>query len=72
MILKSVGWRSFHSLRHSFNSFLANSGVSQETRKKYTGHSTDAANKVYTHEDVEAIREDLEALPDIDWAKAAM
>ena len=67
-----IGWRSFHSLRHSFNSFLANSGVSQETRKKYTGHSTDAANKVYTHEDVEAIREDLQALPDINWDKAVM
>ena len=36
------------------------------------GNSTDAANKVYTHEDVEAIREDLEALPDIDWANAVM
>ena len=72
MILKSVGWRSFHSLRHSFNSFLANSGVSQDTRKKYTGHSTNSANNRYTHEDVEAIREELQSLPEINWDKAVM
>ena len=67
-----IGWRSFHSLRHSFNSFLANSGVSQDTRKKYTGHSTNSANNRYTHEDVEAIREELQSLPEINWAKAVM
>ena len=29
---------SFHCLRHSFNSALANAGVSQEIRMKLTGH----------------------------------
>ena len=35
---------SFHSLRHSFNSALANAGVSQELRQKLTGHANEAMN----------------------------
>jgi len=31
---------SFHSLRHSFNSAMANAGVSQEVRQKLTGHAS--------------------------------
>ena len=34
--------RTFHSLRHSFNSALANAGVSQKIRVKFTGHSSNA------------------------------
>jgi integrase len=30
--------RTFHSLRHSFSSALANAGVSEEIRMKLTGH----------------------------------
>src|SRR6202035_5671576 len=40
---------SFHSLRHSFNSALANSGVSQELRQKLTGHASVEMNRLYTH-----------------------
>lgn len=35
---------SFHSLRHSFNSGLANAGVAQELRQKLTGHASAAMN----------------------------
>lgn len=41
--------RTFHSLRHCFNSALANAGVAEETRVKLTGHSSAAMNDLYTH-----------------------
>lgn len=39
----------FHSLRHTFNSMMADAGVSIELRAKLTGHSTLAMNDRYTH-----------------------
>lgn len=36
--------RSFHSLRHTFNSAMANAGVSQEVRQKLTGHASAKMN----------------------------
>jgi integrase len=53
---RSVSALSFHSLRHSFNSALANAGVSQELRQKLTGHASADMNTVYTHHDLEAVR----------------
>ncbi|MBP9914339.1 MAG: tyrosine-type recombinase/integrase [Opitutaceae bacterium] len=35
---------SFHSLRHSFNSAMANAGVPQELRQRLTGHASKAVN----------------------------
>ena len=34
----------FHSLRHSFNSAMANAGVPQEMRQRLTGHASKAIN----------------------------
>ena len=56
---------SFHSLRHSFNSVLANAGVSQELRKKLTGHTTDAMNAKYTHHESDALRAAVEKMPSV-------
>jgi integrase len=53
---RSVSALSFHSLRHSFNSALANAGVSQELRQKLTGHASEAMNTLYTHHELETIR----------------
>jgi integrase len=39
-VSRRVSALSFHSLRHSFNSALANADVSQELRMKLTGHSS--------------------------------
>lgn len=39
---------AFHSLRHSFNSAMANAGVSEELRTKLTGRATQAAQEVYS------------------------
>ena len=54
---------SFHSLRHSFNSALANAGVSQEIRQKLTGHASAEMNAIYTHHDLEVFRAAIGMLP---------
>jgi len=55
--------RTFHSLRHSFNSALANAGVAEEIRMKLTGHSSKAMNDRYTHLQVAALKNAVTSLP---------
>jgi integrase len=54
---------SFHSLRHSFNSAMANAGVDQETRMRLTGHSSISVNNGYTHLELPQLRIAVEKLP---------
>jgi integrase len=56
---------SFHSLRHSFNSALANRGVPQEIRQKLTGHSSEEMNRQYTHHEIETLRAAVAQLPGV-------
>ena len=56
---------SFHSLRHSFNSAMANAGVSQEVRQKLTGHASAEMNKLYTHHELETLRNAIAKLPSL-------
>jgi integrase len=56
---------SFHSLRHSFNSAMANAGVSQEIRQKLTGHVSAEVNAHYTHHELEPLRAAISAIPKI-------
>jgi integrase len=60
---RSLSALSFHSLRHSFNSALANAGVSQELRQKLTGHASAEINAHYTHHEIETLRRAVEAIP---------
>lgn len=60
---RKVSARSFHSLRHSFNTVLVNAGVPQELRMKLTGHSSTEMNAVYSHHELSVIRGALEHLP---------
>ncbi len=55
--------RTFHSLRHSFNSALANAGVAEEIRMKLTGHSSKAMNTRYTHLEVGTLKNAMTSLP---------
>jgi integrase len=55
--------RTFHSLRHSFNSALANAGVAEEVRMKLTGHSSKAMNSQYTHLEVETLKNAVSSMP---------
>lgn len=43
--------RSFHSLRHSFTSWLAEADVHADVRQKLTGHSSGGIHQRYTHHD---------------------
>jgi integrase len=54
---------SFHSLRHSFTSALANAGVAPDIRQKLTGHVDAEAHRVYSHHEFEIIRDALNNLP---------
>lgn len=54
---------TFHSLRHSFNSELANKGVSQELRVKLTGHSSFAMNDRYTQFGMSPLSDAVAKLP---------
>jgi integrase len=56
---------SFHSLRHSFNSAMANAGVAEEVRMKLTGHSTREIHTKYTHHELEALRAAVSVIPRI-------
>ena len=56
---------SFHSLRHSFNSAMANAGVSSEVRQKLTGHASAKMNAQYTHHELEELRSAVSVIPRI-------
>lgn len=43
--------RSFHSLRHTFASWLAEADVHSDVRQKLTGHSSSKIHQRYTHHD---------------------
>ncbi len=55
--------RSFHSLRHSFTSWLAQADIHPDVRRKLTGHSTEEAHALYTHHGDEALKKAIDSLP---------
>ena len=60
---RSFAKRSFHSLRHTFVSDLANSGSNPEIRRKLTGHKTASVHDLYTHLEHETLRLAVHAIP---------
>jgi integrase len=57
--------RGFHSLRHTFTSWLRNAGVSEEDRMALTGHSTRESHQIYSHTDEAALRDAIAKLPSL-------
>ena len=57
---------SFHSLRHTFISRLANANVSADVRKDMAGHSSDQVHARYTHLDISAQKKAVEQLPAVE------
>jgi integrase len=55
--------KSFHSLRHSFTSALANCGVPADLRMKLTGHKSAQIHQTYTHLELATLRSAVESLP---------
>ena len=54
---------SFHSLRHTATSLMANAGVAADTRKAITGHRDDRVHENYTHHQLEKLREAVGLIP---------
>ncbi|MBK1884386.1 tyrosine-type recombinase/integrase [Luteolibacter pohnpeiensis] len=57
--------RSFHALRHSLTSNLANLDVSEEIRRRIVGHESADVHAKYTHTERETLARALEKLPSI-------
>jgi integrase len=56
---------SFHSLRHSFNSHMADGGIEQETRMELTGHTSVDTNEIYTHRGIQKLQAAVDVLPSV-------
>ena len=56
---------SFHSLRHSFTSILANAGVPEELRMALTGHKERAVHQRYTHRELQQLQNAIGLLPQV-------
>jgi integrase len=57
--------KSYHSLRHSFSSALANVGISADVRMKLTGHKSVDVHQRYTHVQLEPLKAAIAALPSL-------
>ncbi len=56
---------SYHSLRHTLTSILANAGVPVELRQLFTGHQSPEMNLKYTHHETATLRAALDKVPAI-------
>lgn len=63
--VRQLSRRTFHALRHSFTSALANQGVAPELRMKLTGHKTESVHRGYTHHELEKLRAAVEKIPSL-------
>jgi integrase len=63
---RAVNSLSFHSLRHTLNSLMANAGVPVEVRQKFTGHASAEMNARYTHHEIETLRAAIGRIPSIE------
>jgi len=57
--------RSFHALRHSLTSTLANADVSEEIRRRIVGHESAAVHSGYTHHERETLARAVEKMPTV-------
>jgi len=55
----------FHSLRHTYVSMCANAGVPLAMVQGIVGHTTPAMTMHYFHEDADALKRAISALPDV-------
>jgi len=56
---------SYHSLRHTFTSALANANVPAEVRQKLTGHADAAIHQKYTHLEMQPLQAAIDKLPSL-------
>jgi integrase len=60
---RTISTLTFHSLRHTATSLLANAGIAADTRKAITGHADDRVHEAYTHYQLETLRAAVESIP---------
>jgi integrase len=63
--VREISRRTFHALRHSFTSALANAGVAPELRMKLTGHKSAKVHGGYTHLELKTLKAALKKLPSL-------
>lgn len=61
--------RGFHSLRHTFTTWLRTAGVSEEDRMLLTGHSTRDSHSIYSHADESVLRGAMDKLTGLKKSK---
>ena len=62
---RMISRRTFHALRHSFTSALANQNVASELRMKLTGHKTEREHQKYTHHELNNLRAAINKIPSL-------
>lgn len=55
--------KSFHSLRHTFNSSLLAAGVDERVRMALSAHTTAHVNRKYSHAEMSSLRDAVHKLP---------
>jgi len=66
--LRAPALASYHSLRHSFVSLLADSGVPLATARELVGHGSESIQRVYLHGDEAGARKAINLLPALNEA----
>jgi integrase len=61
--VRQLSRRTFHALRHSFTSALANAGVAPELRMLLTGHKTEAVHRGYSHHEIKTLADAVAKMP---------
>ena len=67
--LRQLSRRTFHALRHSFTSALANAGVAPELRMKLTGHKSAAVHRGYSHHEAKTLADAMAKMPGLGAVK---
>jgi len=65
---RNVPRLSFHSLRHTMVSTLANAGVAPDLRQALAGHSSELMSERYTHRGLKLLQAAVEKLPMLEAA----
>jgi integrase len=63
--LRQLARRSFHSLRHTAVSLMANAGIPEELRRRVVAHADGDVHARYTHHETDTLRAALGSLPDV-------
>jgi integrase len=67
--VRQLSRRTFHALRHSFTSALANAGVTPELRMKLTGHKSVAVHRGYSHHEMKTLADAIAKMPGLGETK---